>query len=374
MRAETLTAATGGNHDLEPFAAANAGRDSVQALLQKIRSASGEAFRDIEPIGLGRSGLVVLATPRERLAAPVALKIGLGDGTGSPDHLRFVAECETGQLLTHDHIVPVSPMQQAGDLQYFAMPYVGDERLDRLMEKGPVSRPQAISILRSLAAALDHAHGAGVLHGAIRPSKVHLLPTGRCQLSGFMLRTGALPAHEALAPSAIGDPAYMPPEQRLDSPALDGRADQYALAIIAAELLLGARPVVHGKAGVPEVLPVSSWLPALAEVDPERADVAMTRSTIDAIHRALLSKPELRFPSASAFVEALSRPITGEHHGQATPIPPPPWRRTFARRALLLLALLAALVYVPVVTRQVWRRAFAGVLVQPGDTPPSLPR
>jgi serine/threonine protein kinase len=284
-----------------------------------------------------------------------------------------MAECETGQLLTHDHIVPVSPLQRAGELQYFEMPYVGDERLDQLLEKGPLPRARALSILRSLALALDYAHGVGVLHGAMRPSKVHLLPTGRCQLSGFMLRAGATPVHEALAPGAIGDPAYMAPEQRLDSPELDGRADQYALAVIAAEVLLGARPVVHGKSGLPEVLPVSSWLPSLAEVDPEGADLATTRSTIDAIHRALLSKPELRFPSAAAFVEALSRPLTGEHHALAVPVPPPLWRTTLVRRVLLLLALLAALWYVPTVTRQAWRRAFGSVLVQPGDAL-TLPR
>lgn len=373
MRGEPVTLPGPGDDGLEPVTADAAG-PTVESLLARIRTALGDHFRDIELVGLGRSGVVVRARPSDRWAEPVALKVALGDGTDTPDHLRFVAECEAGQRLTHDHIVPVSPLQQAGELHYFVMPYVGEERLDRLLGQGPLPRARAISILRSLASALDYAHGVGVLHGAIRPSKVHLLPTGRCQLSGFMLRTGATPAHQALAPSAIGDPAYMAPEQRLDHPALDGRADQYALAIIAAELLLGARPVMHGKAGLPEVLPASSWLPSLAEVDPDGADSARTRSTIDAIHRALLAERALRFPSASAFVEALSRPMTGEHHA-LTPVTPPPWRRTFVRRVLLLLALLAALFYVPIVTRQAWRRAFgSSVLVQPGDVPPTLPR
>jgi serine/threonine protein kinase len=323
----------------------------VDDLLESARRTFADRYRDIDAIGIGANGLVVHATPADG-REPVALKIDFGEARDSLAHQRFEAEWRIGQRLHHRAIVPMSARQAAGSLAWFEMPYVGRGRLDLLLQMGPPPRARALGILRSLAAALDYAHANGVIHGALRPSKVHLLHDGRCMLSGFMLGDDTTSQHPALQPSAIGDPAFMAPEQRADSARLDGRVDQYALAIIAAELLLGTLRVHRGTSGVAELIPVR-LVDRLRDHDgrgPNGADAA-------AIRQALLPDPRLRFPSATAFVEALNATHAPNAHGDADLLPSPRWHGTFIRRGLILLALLAALVFGATSGRRAVRRA-----------------
>lgn len=323
----------------------------IDDLVEAARSTLADRYRDIDAIGLGANGFVVHATPAGA-GEPVALKIDFGEKRDSFAHQRFNAECDIGQRLTHRAIVPVSTRQAAGSLAWFEMPYVGRGRLDLLLHIGPPPRARALGILRALASALDYAHANGVIHGALRPSKVHLLHDGRCMLSGFMLNQRAASDHPALRPSEIGDPAFMAPEQRTDSATLDGRADQYALAIIAAELLLGTLRVHRGKSGLAELIPVRSvdHIHDHNERGPNGADAA-------AIRQALLPDPRLRFATAMAFVEALTAAHGPSTRAKEPSLPSPHWHRTLIRRGMILLALLATLFLVATVGRQTARRA-----------------
>jgi hypothetical protein len=104
----------------------------------------------------------------------------------------------------------------------------------------------------------------------------------------------------ATATGVVGSPAYMSPEQWRGEK-VDGRADQYALGVLAFELLTGTRPFAD--ASMQELLRMH-----LAEDPPDiisfRDDLAS--HTTDAVWHAMAKDPADRFVSATAFVDALS--------------------------------------------------------------------
>lgn len=340
---------------------------TLSTLLAKARAALAGRYTKLEPIGLGTNGLVVLAMPATGPHEPVALKIALDLPDDAPATQRFLAECAVGQRLRHEHIVPISVLHESGGLRWFEMPDLGRERLDVLLRSGNPPRERALEILQAIASALEHAHHQGVVHGALRPSRVHLTPGGNVVVTGFLLRAG-MPARGALAPGSVGDPAYMPPEQRHDQRTPEGATDLYALAVIASELLLGARPVTHGRSGMAEV---SDDLRPFRPHHQAATDgaAATERVVREAIRRAMLPDPGLRFPTALAFVHALARVPLGAHaHPQAS-VPPPSWRRTAGRRLLLLLLVVAALVVIRPLVRAVALRAFGDAFTAAGAPP-----
>ncbi len=113
------------------------------------------------------------------------------------------------------------------------------------------SWPEAVCWLGArLAAALDYAHGRGVLHRDIKPANVLLAADAGPKLVDFNISFSS--KLEGVSPAAYfgGSLAYMSPEQLeacnpqhdRDPGELDGRSDVYSLGIVLWELLAGARP------------------------------------------------------------------------------------------------------------------------------------
>jgi hypothetical protein len=131
------------------------------------------------------------------------------------------------------------------------------------------------------------------------PAKILLDENGQCLVSDFGLRTPVLTGVAALRPSELGLAAYMPLEQRRDQPDIDGRIDQYALAVIAYELLRGRRTWHVSDEGVVAVEAI--------EIAPSRAIAAgVPLSANVAIKRATAREPSHRYQSVADFVRAFS--------------------------------------------------------------------
>ena len=262
-------------------------------------------YRLEERVGAGGMAVVFRARD-ERLGRLVALKI-LTPALAEDDAFRqrFIRESRAAAAVDDPHIVPVFEAGEAGGVLFIAMRYVGGGDVRGLMRReGPLTPVRAMAVISPVASALDAAHGAGLVHRDVKPANM-LVDTraGRpdhVYLSDFGLSKGALSTSGLTgAGQFLGTVDYISPEQ-IEGKPVDGRADQYALACTAFELLVGAPPfrrdevmaVMYAQLSEPPPL-LTSRRPGL----PPAADQVFAR--------ALAKVPEDRYASCREFAEAL---------------------------------------------------------------------
>ena len=293
-------------------------------------------YDDVASLAEGRSGIVFSATTREAEPRSVAIKIAYPIERESDlpaSVVRFRREAELGALLRHPHILRIDPLQGFDGLELYEMDMAGSYRLDHVvLGEHPPTFERVLAIMEQVAAAVDHAHEQGIVHGALRPTCVLLDQNGGVILKGFLLREGEAPPHPALAPGAVGDPAYMPPEQ-WHLPRVDRRVDVYSAGVLAYELCTGERRVSYEVPGVPEIRPM--------ELAPNRAlreGIPLHASA--AIRRATSKDPRVRFASVGEFVKALREAETALGHSLPTLVPQV--KKARGSRALLAVLVLVA--------------------------------
>ena len=206
----------------------------------------------IEQIGEGGFGEVYSAR-RVSDGQLAALKIAR-----DPDDPRFVRERQALEAVGP----PATPRFIAAGHLGSGHPWIAMEHLAGcslgewmrgLPDAGACSAPTAMAILTLIADALEQIHAAGIVHRDLKPSNIYLgddvvAPT-RAVILDFGI-AGAAPGGERMTATGwrLGTVMYSAPEQLTDAHSADKRADVYALAVIAFELLTGRRPFV-GTAG-----------------------------------------------------------------------------------------------------------------------------
>lgn len=316
----------------------------VSTLAQRAREVLRDRYPTLSLMHEGRCGLVFLATPAGTFTIPVVVKVAYPAGVGPAGSTllaRFRREAEIGARLSHPRILRNAPPETIHDVEFYEMPQAGPMRLDHLITApNPPQFARILTMLQELADALDYAHAHGVVHGALRPSAVLLDMAGGVLLKGFCLEISDDPPVPPLTPAAVGDPAYMAPEQWHDQK-VDRSLDVYALGVLAYELCTGSARVGYDAQGVPEIRPIE-----LAPNHPLRADVPIHVTA--AIRRALNRDPAMRFPTAGRFVRALTEP--DEALGATLPtIKPPVHRRRHSPWMLIVLVLIVAVTLASVV-------------------------
>jgi serine/threonine-protein kinase len=277
----------------------NETRTETADLLAALRRVLDGRYAVAKGLGFGRGGIVVRAT---RLAdkKEVAIKVAWNH----PDAIEQVKrETDVTSTFEDAHCVPVKLVENTEELIVIEMPLLPGQTLGKLLSTGaPVPYDRVLEMLRTVAAVLDKAHGTGIIHGGICPEKILIGAKGECYISDFSLRTRAN-GRTADRPGNVGIMAYAPIEQRQDLPTADRRIDQYALAVVALELLRGARTWRLNEDKLLEIDPVD--FPVSRPLGP-----GVPLSAGIAIKRAMSPNPSLRFDNVSDFVRGMAGLIT----------------------------------------------------------------
>lgn len=256
---------------------------------------------------------------------------------------RFEREARTTLSLRHPNVVTVHASGVLGDRPWIAMELLEGESLERRLERGALSRDDTLAVVRQVAAALDDAHGRGVIHRDLKPDnvfvlageplRVKVLDFGFAKVTDRLLMDGLRTAADTL----LGTPLYMAPEQIRSSRDVDHRADLWSLGVMAYELLLGEAPFRQRKIADLFVEILTAPIAPPCQVRPEMP------AALDAWAAVALNRdPERRYQSGGSLAEGLANALQGRAPVRTTP--PPPRTRRWARvAALVVVALVAAL-------------------------------
>lgn len=286
-------------------------------------------YKIIKPIGQGGMASVFLAH-QPGLNRDVALKVLLPEIASRPGFSeRFTREIQAIGNLHHPNILPVYDSGIDGKYSYLAMRYIPNATTLATRMKSQVSTKEAARLTQQVAAALDHAHQAGIIHRDVKPANI-LMDGDWILLSDFGLaKTVAASSDLTGTGTGLGTPLYMSPEQAKGEK-VDHRTDIYALGIMLYEMLTGQVP--H-KAETPMgtvVKRISEPLPLPRTVNPD-----ITPAVERVLLKALAANREQRYSSAGELAQALneaiaepvsqaetSRPVL-ETVASIQPIPPP---------------------------------------------------
>lgn len=255
---------------------------------------------------VGRGGMAVVYRARDlRLRRKVALKVlspelTFHDGVQK----RFLREAEMAAGLSHPHIVPIYAVDEKDGLVWMTMGLVDGASLAERLHHDP--RPPLDVVRRVLSEvcdALHYAHREGVVHRDIKPDNILLeRETGRALVTDFGIARAA-EGNERLTATgiAVGTPAYMSPEQAMGERKVDGRADIYALGVVAYQMLAGELPFQASNAPAMLIKHLSERPRPLRDA---RAD--LPDNLISAVERALSKGRHERWKDASEFKTALA--------------------------------------------------------------------
>jgi eukaryotic-like serine/threonine-protein kinase len=266
-------------------------------------------YKMLRQLGKGAMGVVYLADDPllNRQVAIKTIDLAIEDATRR-EFLRgrLLRDARAAASLSHANIVGVYDIVEDGDCACIVMEYVDGENLASYLSRNPVADSQFTAhVIRAMATALDYTHKRGIIHRDIKPANVMLDSTRTPKITDFGIARLAEGATTTMTGTVMGTIEYMAPEQ-VKGKAVDGRADQFALGVVAYRMLTGS--TLYGEQSMATMaykivneLPAparsrNSWLPP--GVDPVLA-------------KALAKDPNNRYRNCSEFSDALASALTG---------------------------------------------------------------
>jgi serine/threonine protein kinase len=275
-----------------------------------IGAVVGDRYRIVSRIGIGGMGAVYRAE-HTMMRRDLAIKVLLSELCGREEFARrFEREAESASRLTHPNIITVTDFGRTpGGQLFLAMEFLAGDSLSTLIKQGPLPRQRALGIVRQILRALDHAHGAGVVHRDLKPDNIMLVERdGQRDVVkildfGIAKVTEPTSGGEVLTQAGVifGTPEYLSPEQAVGE-AVDARADLYAAGVILYEMLVGRRPFESDDKVKIISMHLSHAPPRMRAVNPE-ADVSPALEQV--VLQAMEKHRENRFASATAVLQAL---------------------------------------------------------------------
>ena len=251
---------------------------------------------------LGRGGFAtVYRATHETLGTEVAVKV-LNPALAGDEAARgrFIQEAQTASDLEHPHIVRIDDLDQDGEQVFLAMEYLpGGDLKSWLDQRGETQRGEILALLAQVAGALDYAHQQGVMHRDVKPTNILLDADGNAHLCDFGLVRVADAPRLTRVGSVVGTASYVSPEQA-ESKTIDGRADQYSLAVVAFELFAGELPFTGEASTAISLMHVTKLPPVPSSLNPD-----VPNDVDEVLLKALAKEPDNRYATCAAFIEAL---------------------------------------------------------------------
>ena len=334
----------------------------------RIQVALGGGYRVERELGGGGMSRVFVAE-EIALGRRVVVKVlppEMGAGVNAE---RFRREIQLAASLQHPHIVPLLNAGQTDDLVWYTMPLIEGQSLrEKLTREGELPVGDAVRILRDVADALAFAHQRGVVHRDVKPDNV-LLSGRHAVVTDFGVAKAISEAAGSSLTSAgvaLGTPAYMAPEQATASPAVDHRADIYALGAMAYEMLTGS-PLFGGDA---QAVLRAHVVEAPTAVSVRRPAVPPALDAL--VMRCLEKKAADRWQSAAELHVLLDGMATPSGGTAPTAVAASGGRR---RRAWGVLGSAGLVLVAGLVARQWWQRGSVGLMaadVRPVSSEPGI--
>jgi serine/threonine protein kinase len=263
-------------------------------------------YKVLEPLGQGGMG-AVFRCEHLALGKEVALKILPTEMTSDTSALqRFLREARALAALDHPNIVGAHDVDEVNGQYFIVMACVeGITLLDLVRRDGPMPAATAAACMVQTCRGLQHAHEAGWVHRDLKPGNLILDQDSTVKIMDFGLARLATPDDGGItrqhnAPTLLGSPDYISPEQAMNSPDIDIRADIYSLGATLYFLLTGHAPF--------EGEPLMQKLLAHQMREPE--EVSFFRNDIPAglvlvLKQMMAKKPADRFATPREVAQAL---------------------------------------------------------------------
>lgn len=219
---------------------------AVQTLAPRPGDVIDERYRIVEKLGTGGMGIVFSAWD-PRAGRHVAIKWMVPHSLNAHAALeRFRREAHVGKGVEHPNLVKIFDLVLHDGGACIVMDLLIGETLSEILQYGPMTPAQILPIVISACRGVTALHDSGILHRDLKPGNIFISGNTASDqvkvidygLSKFLdHKPGSWSAH-----AIVGTPGYMAPEQAMNAPDLDHRADIYSLGAIVFHALSGLRP------------------------------------------------------------------------------------------------------------------------------------
>jgi serine/threonine protein kinase len=263
---------------------------------------------------IGRGGMASVYRAQDTsLSREVAVKLlspYLGSQTAFVE--RFLREARIVAQLEHAHIVPIYDVGIHENQPFLVIRLLRGGTLRDRMNAGLLEQQQLWQVMSQVASALDAAHARQIIHRDIKPTNILFDEHGVAFLSDFGIAKLVDATTQLTGDTLIGTPAYMSPEHYTGHK-VDGRSDQYSLAVVIFEALTGQQ-LFSGDTLQVMFKHVNEKAPLVNQINS-----AISPELSSTLAKALTKRPEDRYRTVTAFVEALQAAGLAENQAQILP-------------------------------------------------------
>ena len=269
----------------------------------------GQTFGHYKLTGLlGRGGMgEVYRAEDTKKGRTVALKI-LAEQFWQDEKFRtrFQRESRAAAVLQEPHVIPIHDWGEIDGHPYIDMRLVEGQTLQDLIASRPLAPARASFIIGGVAAALDAAHAAGLVHRDVKPQNIIVTPSDFPYLVDFGIAEAKGESGLTMTGMQIGTFAYMAPERFRDKDATPA-VDVYALACVLYECLTGKAP--FSSTSLEQIMTAHLMLPPPRPSDANRA---LATAFDDVIARGMAKEPDDRYGSCGALGRAAQRAVESD--------------------------------------------------------------